>query len=349
MERFVQVALVTFGAFWLMDDRRAKLPALQAHFEKFHDRIRLGEDDEKANLREKRDTVLDALRSNLGQDIPAFETFQQGSYAMHTGTIPPDGDYDIDVGLVFDCTRSQYSNPLLLKKAVLNALKRSARKVSIRRSCVTVHYSLRGEPQYHVDLAVYVKRTDGLLDIAKGKEHSAPEYKLWEKSNPRRLTSVLSKRFGGAELRQYRRCIRYIKRWRDLKFSSGAPLSIALTVAAYRWFQPYHRVLNGEPCDLLALRDWTGAMLDRFTITKTAEGWHKRLRVMLPVDPKTDLMSRMTKVQMLHFHKALSTLHQSLKDAYAQTELESCLSVLGGQFGTDFLPLALSPSVRATN
>jgi len=337
MERLIQVTLLTFGAYWLTDKRCTKLPSLQAHFEKFHDRIRLGDDDEKANLREKREVVLEALRKHLGSEFPTFETFHQGSYAMHTGTIPPDGDYDIDVGLVFDCNRSQYSDPLQLKTAVRNTLKRSARKVSIRRSCVTVHYVLRGEPQYHVDLAIYVKRADGLLDIAKGKEHSAPEFRIWEKADPKGLTKLLSKRFGDAELQQYRRCIRYMKRWRDLKFSAGAPISVALTVSAYRWFEPYHRVFSGQPCDLLALRNWTGEMLNRFTTVRTIEGWHKRLQVKLPVEPKVDLMGRLTNAQMTKFHEALSALHQSLNEAYNQTELENCISLLASQFGTDFV------------
>ena len=88
---------------------------------------------------------------------------------MHTGTVPPGGDFDIDVGLIFDCKRTQYSDPVALKVAVRDALKRNGRKVTIRRSCVTAHYSSGGEPAYHVDLAIYVKRSDGFLDIARGR------------------------------------------------------------------------------------------------------------------------------------------------------------------------------------
>ena len=39
-----------------------------------------------------------------------------------------------------------------------------------------------------------------------------------------------------------------LKRWRDVQFYSGAPLSVALTVAAYRWFQPNY-TLNGTYID----------------------------------------------------------------------------------------------------
>lgn len=335
MQRLIQLAVVAIGAWWLLDTRDKKMPAVQACFERFHDRIRLGEENEKANLREKRQVILDALRSYLAPDIPKFESFHQGSYAMHTGTVPPTGDYDIDVGLIFDCTRSSYKDPVALKVAVRDALKRNGRKVDIRRSCVTAYYSLRGEPEYHVDLAVYVKRTDGLFDIAKGKEYSKAEHRLWEKSDPRGLTKLLCDRFKDEELRQYRRCIRYMKRWRDVQFSEGAPLSIALTVAAYRWFRPC-QTIGGTSLDLVALRNWTKSMLGQFQTVRRNEGSHARLRVLLPVQPKVDLLEKMTKTQMLRFQAALTSLHKSLTEAYDQPNQADCLRLLHDKFGPDF-------------
>ena len=84
-------------------------------------------------------------------------------------------------------------------------------------------------------MVAYVKRDDGKFDLAKGKEHSEQSKRVWEVSEPKRLTELMSSRFTDEDLAQYRRCIRYLKRWRDVQFNSGAPLSIALTVAAYRW------------------------------------------------------------------------------------------------------------------
>lgn len=335
MQKLVQLVALAVGAWWLLDDRDKKMPAVQAHFERFHDQIRLGEDDEKAKLRKKREVILDTLKKHLDVDVPKFETFHQGSYAMHTGTVPPNGDYDIDVGLIFDSTRTNYSDPITLKVAVRDALERNGRKVDIRRSCVTVHYSIDREPEYHVDLAIYVKRSDGFLDIAKGKEHSKAEHRFWEKSDPQGLTKALCNRFKDAELRQYRRCIRYMKRWRDVQFKAGAPLSIALTVAAYRWFKPHHQTFDEAPRDLLALRYWTKAMLNQFTTIRTAEGPHQRLRVLLPVEPKVDLLERMTKAQMLRFHSALTSLHNSLNDAYSRSTQEECIRLLAEQFGAE--------------
>ena len=92
------------------------MPAVQKQFDDFHANLKLDEDDEKAKLREKRDTLLKTLRANLPADVPVFESFHQGSYSMHTGVVPLDGNFDIDVGLIFDCQRDTYTDPVTLKK-----------------------------------------------------------------------------------------------------------------------------------------------------------------------------------------------------------------------------------------
>jgi tRNA nucleotidyltransferase (CCA-adding enzyme) len=95
---------------------------LQKYFLEFHDKIKLGNFDEVQTLRDKRDILVKNLKENIDDNAPAFEKFDQGSYAMHTGTYPKDGNYDIDVGIVFDCTSDDYNNPVKLKKIVKNAL-----------------------------------------------------------------------------------------------------------------------------------------------------------------------------------------------------------------------------------
>jgi len=114
------------------------MPAAQKQFDEFHAAIKLDNDDEKAKLREKRETLLTALRKNLPADLPTFESFNQGSYSMHTGVVPLDGNYDINVGLIFDCRRDKYPDPVVLKKKVRDALDSHGRTVTIRRPCVTV-------------------------------------------------------------------------------------------------------------------------------------------------------------------------------------------------------------------
>jgi hypothetical protein len=100
MHPLLGLGLLAAAAAWLFDNRNTKMPAVQKQFEDFHSAICFDEDDEKATLREKRETIIKALRDNLGDDVPSFTNFNQGSYSMHTGVVPLDGNFDIDVGLV---------------------------------------------------------------------------------------------------------------------------------------------------------------------------------------------------------------------------------------------------------
>jgi tRNA nucleotidyltransferase (CCA-adding enzyme) len=144
---------------------------LQKEFGKFHDIIKLGTFEENSALREKRDLLVNELTKSLGDEvIPGTETkltftkFDQGSYAMNTGIIPMDNDYDIDVGIIFDVTNSEYDSKKL-KKLVYTALNKVLKRtVTYNRPCITVEYSAG----YHVDLAIYAKN-DNDIHIAWGK------------------------------------------------------------------------------------------------------------------------------------------------------------------------------------
>lgn len=314
------------------------MPAVQKQFEDFHKAICFDEDDEKATLREKRDTIIKALRANLADDVPTFTNFNQGSYSMHTGVVPLDGNFDIDVGLIFDCDQSKYPDPVVLKKKVRDAADTNFRTVVIRRPCVTINYISGGNTAYHVDLAVYCRDANGTLYLAKGKENSAEEHRIWEVSDPKELTKLVCGAFDDSEeLAQYRRCIRYLKRWRHWQFSGpGAPLSIALTVAALKWFRPNFGT-SGKPVDLLAMLNWVQTMLNNFASEYREDcGWHMRLKVSLPVEPYNDLMSKRTATQMKDFKERLESLRDALQNAYDEELPEDACKVLKKQFGDDF-------------
>ncbi len=233
---------------------------------------------------------------------------------------------------------SKPGDPVELKKKVRDALNSNGRTVIIRRPCVTVNYMCSGNPEFHVDLAIYAKRDDDLLALAKGKENSGEDFRFWEISDPNKLTKLICTAFTNTDdLEQYRRCIRYMKRWRDVQFrNGGAPLSIALTLAAQQWFKPRFET-SGKPTDLLALLDWIKVMLSHFEDVCTAEdGLHKRLKVTLPVTPYSDLMEDMTNEQMATFKGKLESLHDALSNAYDEYLPEDACKLLNKQFGNDF-------------
>ena len=307
------------------------MTTLQKYFLEFHNKIKLDDFDEIQTLRDKRDSLLKDLWKRISEDAPSFENFDQGSYAMNTGTNPKDGNYDIDEGLTFDCSRNDYEDPVELKKMVRDALVYGNRSVLIRRPCVTVEYLKNGEVDYHVDLTIYAKRFgETSLDLAKGKEFSESGKRVWEKSDPKGLIDKIRNRFSDRDDKaQMRRCIRYLKRWRDHKLTSGKPFSIALTCAVYHWFQTSKDIFSNEYNDIEALISLVEAIIARFDVN----GW---LTINLPVEPHDDLNSKMTESQMQTFKEKLEDLRDALIDAQNEDLEDEACKLLKKQFGDEF-------------
>ena len=95
---------------------------VQKQFDDFHSGIRLSNDDEKAKLQDKRNMLVKNLKDGLkkraedGDSSHSFESFNQGSYAMHTGTKPLNDEYDIDVGIIFDNVKEDFDDPVGSRK-----------------------------------------------------------------------------------------------------------------------------------------------------------------------------------------------------------------------------------------
>lgn len=325
---------------------------VQAQFDSFHDTIKLQEYGENEILREKRDIIRNKLRSRLPavfedheEECPPFDFHDQGSYEMGTGTKPLNGDYDIDQGLYFEVATSAYSDPVVLKQRVFEALDGHTKDVRIRRSCVTVFYQRDGEPIYHVDIAIYADRasnSDGKDRLAKGKENSERGYRVWEVSDPQGLTDTIFARFEGFDRAQFRRVVRCLKRWRDENFPSdgnAAPLGVGLTVAAYDDLQPtYVDKLTGKPDDLEALRKLVVSILGRFTWEwdDAQQKLVRRLMITLPVEPWSDLFAQMTGKQMESMEAELQELQVALDAASAAVDPVEACETLREVFGSDF-------------
>lgn len=259
--------------------------ALQRAFERFHERIRHEQFGERDLLRERRETLQARLKEALNPDLRP-RLFHQGSYALQTGVKPLSGEFDMDLGVVLARKRSTFSSPIEAKQGLRDVLRQGSRRVRIRRSCVTVEYTDREFGDYHVDLAVYVQETNGQFYLARGKEHSKPEYVEWDPASPEELTRLLNSKYEGGQRAQFRRCIRYLKRWKHVNFTTKTPYSIALTASAFHWFKPAMTGLwESHPDDCSALLNLTQTML--------AEVKGERLRVPLPSQPQVDVMEKL--------------------------------------------------------
>lgn len=315
---------------------------LQSEFMKFNSEIRLGWDSEQATLREKRDAVVDQIRERLAG--PSFSTFNQGSYELGTGVKPVDGDYDIDVGLRFNTTKEEWRDPVALKQLVCDAL--SGYNFELRRPCVTVQYQRRGEPLYHVDLNVYVPvvGNDTMLYLAVGKAGDASNLKEWRYTDPLALSTALDEKFTGDDRDQFRRVVRYLKRWKDVNFpreGNAAPKGIGLTAAALQWFsvaKEQDRLSNRTYYkDLVALSDLVAVMLANAT---------PRLVVKLPVSPYDDLFRRMNDEQMGVFQAKLRALDVGLRSAIGDSDDASTSTTLRNFLGDDFPEVKGASQIR---
>ena len=284
---------------------------LQTQMKDFHEKVRLRGFENNQDLREKREMLLKTLRENINKDDDEpklfFKNFDQGSYAMHTGIKPLHraDDYDIDVGLIFDLDAEDHKeymdDPVVLKNRIKKALDHPRRDVKIRRPCITVQYLKNGDNEYHVDLAIYRESENGSghHDLARGKEYSGNAFREWEENAPKELIDKINNRFSGEmkeERAQMRRCIRYLKRWKDKQFSSGTPTSISLTCAAYHLFNPCLEVVPGKsqvPNDQAALKNLVASI--------RSQQVGSRIAVSLPAHPYSDLLGGMTDPQMETF------------------------------------------------
>lgn len=274
----------------------------QSRFLTFHDRIKLKRGTHEALLNDKRRQIESRLRSGLSR---RFTLFNRGSYVMGTGVQPisRSQDYDIDLGIILEGIEPSRFSAMKARQEVYNALHGVTPNVFWKAPCVTVQYMDRGAPKCHVDIAVFAKpsRDNGQLLIAYGK----PDRVEWERSNPRGLiTEILKKSSGGESGAQFRRVVRYMKRWKDEQFPRegvAAPIGIGLTVAAHKWFLFFDRD------DHRAVLHLVKSMRHSFSSFPP-----HRLSVQLPVTPHNDVFEKMSDQQMLEFSGRLVDLERWL-------------------------------------
>ena len=319
---------------------------VQTYFNKFDTTIRRSYDD-NGSLREKRDLLLGDLRDGLRRytqdqniSIPRFEHFNQGSYAIGTGIEPLSSeDYDIDVGLIFHLSKNDYSS-VQVKQWVYEALHTGNRTVEYKRPCVRVQYHRAGEVLYHVDLAIYsgsAYNWDNQTYLAKGFPGSATENRIWEVAEPKKLIDTFQQKFQDQRDRdQFKRVIRFLKRWKDVNFSAkgnGRPTGIAITACALNWFQRGVRydLSDGKYHydDLTALKNFAQAVIHQFS-------WRSRMSVKLPVPPYNDLFEKMGDRQMETFKSRLEAFRDSLSQVEQTVDPLTSCHILQEVFGDDF-------------
>ncbi|WP_299493357.1 hypothetical protein [Acaryochloris sp. IP29b_bin.137] len=173
--------------------------------------------------------------------------------------------------------------------------------------------------------------------IAKGFIGSSDDKKIWELSEPFKLKDLLKSKFSDSSDRdQFRRIIRYLKRWKDYNFPStilGRPTGIALTACCYNIFavkKGYNYYsYTYQYNDLIALQNVVNRMIRMFS-------WDDQISVKLPVKPYNDLFEKMTNNQMKELKSKLVNLSQILAIASQEYYPYRACDSLRKVFGSDF-------------
>ena len=312
---------------------------LQAQFEKFDKKIKLSESD-LSDLKAKREILLRKLRDS--GSLPVFNEYSQGSYAMHLGVNPiNDREFDIDVALRFQSDKEE-TDPFEYKQVICDILEHHTDYgAAIKKPCVTVTYKKDGEAAYHVDLVSYVYDdhldTDSQMYIAKGKNS---EESIWEKADPVKLVDYINNAVDeGEERKQFRRVVRYLKRWKMCKFASGGhyePPSIGITLIATGGFV-FHK---GD--DLQAVIDVCRAIQKEFFFADYDENGDPLfdIKLKLPSDlrfePTSDIFENMSMHQKTGFKNKVDKLVQDLDAVVGEPDWVEQCRMLSKIFGDDF-------------
>ena len=316
--------------------------SLQSKFNTFNQRIQLTrQDDAYKEAREKDDSITDVIKSKFKENgYPVIENFIQGSLATFTAIKEKGKDFDIDRTIVINHDDAP-TDPVIVKRVILDILEdRGFHHAKIKKPCVTADYKFK---DLHIDIPVYRKTSWGSYQLAVGKKDSNTENKIWTDSAPRELIDWVkdSSVFGEYEIEklyQFRRLVRYLKRWRNLKFShdvSRKIYSIGLTVMIKQHFKPS---IDSEGCpnDLIALKDTVNSILNwsGYFISYLDDQW--KVQVSLPVSPYRDIFHGSSLNTGTRFRNRLSNLNSSLQTVIDETDESKQCSLLIGLFGDDF-------------
>ena len=314
---------------------------IQTHFDRFHDRIKLGrQDDSYKKARERDDSITDQVKDSFREeDFPVIADFIQGSLATNTAIVPIEGDYDIDRALVIDA-KDAPSNPVTAKKTILDILEhRGFKNAKIKMPCVTADYL---NDNLHIDFVVY-KKSGGQYYLAVGKRNSDENNREWSAADPRGLIDWINDNGHlGVDAtknhEQFRRLVRYLKRWRDFQFSESVGnkvFSIGLTVMAREQFQPQFTT-EGFRQDLVALRGTVSQMLIARYFEYQGDDQYI-VRVSLPIEPWRDIFFGSSLNTGTQFRNKLKHLEAKLLEAEGLDDVREQCEVLNKLFGDDFV------------
>ena len=298
---------------------------LQKQLEEFHRNI-MFDFEQKSDLRDKRDKLLQKITRSLSEQkkpIPILEN--QGSYIYGVGIKPVSGDYDIDVGLVFNIKSDAY-RATDLRNWIYNAVKKHTENVEQKGPCIRVRY----EAGYHVDLVCYASNS------SKESENFKLAHKngSWIPSNPKKIKEYVQtarKKFNDTQDNsgsdQLQRVVRFLKRWIDLMFpkeSDDKPTGLAILLYCIETLQSPAFDSQRRSDDLQALIYIAEKARNSDQIIACKPGTGENVFQKISDSGMQELISK------------FQQLHHTLLGARNSDNLKNVCELMRSQFGNDF-------------
>ncbi|MDN5109559.1 nucleotidyltransferase [Aliarcobacter butzleri] len=319
--------------------------SLQKQFKKFDKKIYLTKQcDAYKDARAKEHSILEDIRKQfIEEGYPVVKNYRQGSFKTDTAIVSLKGDFDVDRAIIIHKDKAP-DDPVKCKKIIYDILeKRGFKNHKIKTPCVTADYT---SLNLHIDYAVFQVDDSENYDIALGKLNSKEENKEWEYSESKQLIDWINGNdnpigflnLTNEEKLQFKRLVRYMKRWRDNNFQeTNRPYiySIGLTIMIKESFHPSIDE-NGKENDLESLINTIEYVLNyrRYFINMGDDKYD--VRVYIPFEPKVDVFRKHGKSQGTVFHSKLVTLLEKLKKANEEGDLKKQCKILQDVFGDDF-------------
>ncbi|MDQ0897500.1 CBASS cGAMP synthase [Paenibacillus sp. V4I7] len=270
-------------------------------FTNFHNEIYL-DSTQKESLRTSRNEIRKKIKKYFKEELGLAEPkfYGQGSYMMNTTVTPIDGEYDVDDGIYLehlkDMEEKDWATPATVHSWIVKATKGHTSTDPVdKNTCVRVIFKAK----YHVDLPIYVKKTD---------EHPklAHKSKGWIDSDPKELTKWFNdevKEKGN----QLKRLVRYLKAWKDNKEGdTKLPSGMFLTILAANHFVADHPDEDDAALAATA-KAIHNALSDSFSLTR-------------PVFPSEELMSDWSDTRRDNFLNKLANLVKKAEEALEESD-----------------------------
>lgn len=327
--------------------------SIQTQFNKFNNTISITrESDDYKAIREKDNSIKSDIKEACKEaGYPITSDFIQGSFATHTAIKSLSGDVDLDRGLIISKETSP-DNPVDCKKVLKDVLvARKFKNSKIKMPCVTADYA---SLDLHLDYPVYREDTFSQLELAVGKEFSEEKERCWQNGDPKGLINWIN---GGEfyllsseQTYQYKRIIRYLKRWRDVIFTNETTrkkiYSIGLTVMAIECY--VSKFDEETPEDLESILETVKAILAHGYFTKKSYDEEKYdIQVNLPKSPGRDIFTKHGTTVGTEFRNKLIKLRDKLQKALDEEDESKQCEILREVFGDDFPQVAKKDEGKA--